>query len=119
MSYKSTITKIGEMALDFLSSNIIILFNDNAPAELAEISVLHSIEPVHQDIKTGDILRIGSREYKVTAVGEEANQTFKTMGHCCIKFTGKAEVELPGQVEVKGDELPEIRVGDLLEIVNI
>jgi len=117
MIYKSTITGIGEMALDFLSDDIVIVFNDNAPAELAEISVLHSIETVQQDIRVGDILQISGMEYKVTAVGEEANKTFKAMGHCTFKFTGKAEVELPGQIEVEGRDLPDIRVGDTLEII--
>lgn len=116
MDYKATITKTGEMALDFLSDKMVIVFNDNAPAELAEISVLHSIEPVQQDIKAGDILIISGREYKITAVGEEANKTFKAMGHCTFKFTGKPEVELPGQIEVEGEILPDIRVGDMLEI---
>ncbi|MGI6585652.1 MAG: PTS glucitol/sorbitol transporter subunit IIA [Gracilibacteraceae bacterium] len=119
MNYKASITGIGEMALDFLDDNMIIVFNDNAPAELAEISVLHSIEPVSQDMKAGDILLIGSKEYKITAVGEEANRTFKTMGHCTFKFTGKTEVELPGQVEVEGEILPDIRVGDTLEIIYV
>ncbi|NLK35670.1 MAG: PTS sorbitol transporter subunit IIA, partial [Gracilibacteraceae bacterium] len=36
MNYKASITGIGEMALDFLDDNMIIVFNDNAPAELAE-----------------------------------------------------------------------------------
>lgn len=117
MTYKSVITGIGEMALDFLNDNIIIIFNDNAPPELAEISVLHSIEPVHQDIKAGDILLIGGNEYRVTAVGEEANKTFRSMGHCTFKFTGKTEVELPGQIEVLGEILSDIRVGDTIEII--
>ena len=117
MNYKAEITKLGEMALDFISDNMLIIFNDNAPEELAEISVLHSIEPVHQDIKAGDILIICGREYKITAVGEEANKTFRTMGHCTFKFTGKSEVELPGQIEVEGEILSDIRVGDIIEII--
>lgn len=119
MNYKSTITKIGEMALDFLSDSLLIVFNENAPAELAEISVLHSIEPVQQDIKAEDVLLISGKKYLITAVGEEANKTFKSMGHCTFKFTGKTEVELPGQIEVEGEALPDIRVGDTIEILYI
>ncbi|MHB1393582.1 MAG: PTS glucitol/sorbitol transporter subunit IIA [Clostridia bacterium] len=117
MNYKAVITKIGEMALDFVSDSMLIVFNDNAPAELAEISVLHSVEPVHQDIKSGDDLVISGKKYKITAVGEEANKTFKAIGHCTFKFTGGAEAELPGQIEVDGEGMPDIRVGDTLEII--
>lgn len=116
MAYKARITKIGELALDFLSSNMIIIFNDNAPAELAEISILHTIEDVKQDICVGDIVAISGKEYSVTAVGEEANKTFRQMGHCTLKFTGMSYAELPGHIELKGDGIPDIKVNDNIEI---
>ena len=44
MKYKATITGLGECALDFLDEccNFIIIFNEDAPPELADISVLHT-----------------------------------------------------------------------------
>jgi len=116
MGYKAEITEIGEMALDFLADKMIIIFNDNAPAELAEISVLHTIEEVEQDIHVGDRIRISDEEYIVTAVGEEANKTFRQLGHCTLKFSGKSEAELPGHVELKGSGIPDIKIGDAIEI---
>lgn len=116
MKYKSTITGIGEMALDFISEDFIIIFNDNAPAELAEISVLHSIEEPKGDLEVGDKLMICGKEFEITAVGEEAIKTFRELGHCTIKFTGSSQVELPGHIEVKGEGIPEIKVGDKIEI---
>ena len=117
MDYKSQITGIGPMALDFLDEKMIIVFNDNAPDELAELSILHKPCPVDQEIKVGDVVAIGNASYIVTAVGEEANKTFSTMGHCTLKFTGQSEVELPGHIELSGDEMPEIKIGDMLEII--
>ena len=117
MDYKSQITGMGPMALDFLGENMIIVFNDNAPSELAELSILHQACQLDQDIKVGDVVAIGNGSYLVTAVGEEANKTFKTMGHCTFKFTGKVEVELPGHIELSGEALPEIKIGDMLEIM--
>ena len=44
MKYYAEITGWGDEAKAFLKElNYIILFNDNAPSELAEISILHSI----------------------------------------------------------------------------
>lgn len=117
MDYKSQITGLGPMALDFMEEKMIIVFNDNAPSELAELSVLHQACPLDQDIQVGDVIAIGNGSYIVTAVGEEANKTFSTMGHCTLKFTGKTEVDLPGHIELSGESLPEIKVGDMLEII--
>lgn len=117
MDYKSQVTGIGPMALDFLSENMVIIFNDNAPKELAEISILHSVIQVEKDIKVGDVIIIGSKDYIVTAVGDEANKTFRSLGHCTFKFTAKDEAELPGHIELSGDGLPDIKVGDMLEII--
>ncbi len=117
MDYKATITGIGPMALDFLSESMLIVFNENAPAELAEIAVLHKECLVEKDIKVGDVVAFGDSSYVVTAVGEEANHTFKKMGHCTFKFTGKDAVELPGHIELSGESLPDIKIGDMLEVM--
>ncbi|HWQ79337.1 MAG TPA: PTS glucitol/sorbitol transporter subunit IIA [Anaerovoracaceae bacterium] len=117
MDYKSQITGFGPLALDFLGEDMIIVFNDNAPSELAELSVLHRESPVDRDIRAGDVVIFGDYSYVVTAVGEEANRTFRTMGHCTFKFTGKEQTELPGHIELSGQELPVMKIGDLLEII--
>lgn len=117
MDYKSVITGLGPLALDFLPENMIIVFNENAPEELAELSVLHKESPLDQDIKAGDVVLLGNGCYVVTAVGEEANKTFRSMGHCTFKFTGKTVVELPGHIELSGPAPPGIKAGDVLEII--
>ena len=117
MDYRSEITAMGPMARDFLDEDMLIVFNDNAPSELAELSVLHSISPVDRDIRPGDTVILGQSRYTVTAVGEEANHTFRTMGHCTFKFTGKSETELPGHVELSGQAPPDIKIGDVFQIL--
>lgn len=113
--YKSKITAFGEQALDFLSENMLILFAENAPSALAEIAVLHSADELKEDIVVGDRLRIGSQSYKVTAVGSEVNHTFRTMGHCTLKFDGRDTADLPGVLELSG-AIPDIKIGDELII---
>ena len=117
MDYKSKITGIGDVALDFLEEKILIVFNDNAPSELAELSVLHQACSLDQDIKVGDVVVFSDKDYIVTAVGEEANATFRSMGHCTFKFTGQNQVDLPGHIELEGDGLPEVIIGKNLEII--
>ena len=47
MKYDVTVTGLGDMALAFLDPamemRFVILFNDDAPAELAELAILHTI----------------------------------------------------------------------------
>ena len=115
--YKSKITGFGEMALDFLDEEFLIIFNNNAPAELADLSVLHEKADVARDVKVGDKVKLGKYDYVVTAVGSEANDTLMLLGHASLVFKGADAVELPGQFMLKGDELPrDLKEGDYIII---
>lgn len=111
MKYNVKITGYGSMALDFLTENMLIIFNDNAPAELKEISVWHDVSEMTSDVQVGDLMEVAGKEYFVTAVGDEANHTLKTMGHCSLRFDGAEQPQLPGTVHLKGDGVPEIEIG--------
>ena len=114
--YKSTITAMGHMAMDFLDQNMLILFNDNAPEELAEIAVLHRAAPLEGTIEEGDIVTLGPDQFVIRAVGDQVNHTFSTMGHCTLMFNGQKEASLPGAIELSGKGLPSIKIGERLEI---
>lgn len=116
MVYKARITGCGDMVAEMLEHGMMILFDENAPPELAELSVLHTHAELKRNPAPGDTLSIGSAEYTITAVGEEANKTLRTMGHCSLVFHGKAEVDLPGQIALKGKGMPKITIGDVIEI---
>ena len=42
MDYKTTVTSFGELYGEFYEQGMIVVFNDNAPGELAELSALHT-----------------------------------------------------------------------------
>lgn len=105
MKYYAEITGWGDEAKAFLKElNYIILFNDNAPSELAEISILHSIGEMKGDIEVGDTIIIAEKAFEVTAIGDEAQKTFKELGHATINFAGRDVPDLPGHIMLKGDE---------------
>lgn len=121
MKYHSEITGWGEEALFFLSEkemNFIIIFNDGAPAELAEISVLHKPAPILVDLAVGDTVVLCEKVFTITAIGDEARQTLKELGHCTLSFKGGAEPERPGCIMLEGEELvaQDFTVGSLIEI---
>lgn len=112
------ITNAGNSAMEmFKQNNMIVLFDDSAPEELADISVTHTGSNVHKNICVGDIIQISNVDYIVTAIGEDANRTLKTIGHATLKFTGKSTVELPGHIELKGDKTPEFIIGEAIKII--
>jgi len=117
--YSTRITELGPEVPEFLEAGLVILFKTGAPPELAEMSVLHEPgDPREEPPKPGDILALGDRELRITAVGEKAWKNVLELGHVVLKFNGLGEAELPGEIYVEEtDGLEELmRPGAKLEI---
>ena len=115
MNYNVKVSKIGMSALELYEEcGCLIIFDDIAPEELAEIAILHEEGEIKRNIEVGDTIVLGKYNYKVTAVGTEAMLTLKELGHCTFKFTGKSEAEVPGQIELEGPHNPQIEIGEYI-----
>lgn len=116
--FNAKVTAIGPEALSLLEADMIIIFNNNAPAELAEITVMHTIEELKKDVEKGDVVTLGGRDYEVLYVGSEANYTLRELGHCTFYFyTSENEYrELPGYIVLKCDEKPQFEIGQTIAI---
>ena len=116
MKYDVTITGLGDMALAFLDPamemRFVILFNEDAPAELAELSILHTKAELTEVPAPGDTMKIGEKTYKVTAVGDEAIHTLKELGHCTLAFTADTEPYRPGCINLDGEVITEADVAN-------
>lgn len=115
--YISQITAIGPLAAEMAEQQMMVLFGDDAPEAVAEIAVMHSGQTLERDIASGDEMIVGEQVFTVTAVGSEANRTFRAMGHCTLVFTGANEVALPGQIALGGGKAPVVRAGEDLMVV--
>jgi len=115
MKWTVTVTKLGEMAQEMMEGGLLIIFNENAPEELADISVLHTISPLEGSVEKGDTLYINDQAFTVFDVGDEVNHTLKTLGHCTLKFE-EANVQLPGEMTLIGGLMPQIKIGDTISI---
>lgn len=111
MKYDVTVTGLGDMALAFLDPamemRFVILFNDDAPAELAELAILHTKGEMTEAPAPGDTMKIGEKTYKITAVGDEAIHTLKELGHCTLAFTADTEPYRPGCINLDGEIITE------------
>ena len=116
MKYNVTVTGLGDMALAFLDPamemRFVILFNDNAPAELAELAILHTQAELTEAPAPGDTMKIGEKTYKITAVGDEAIHTLKELGHCTLAFTADTEPYRPGCINLDGEIITEADVAN-------
>ena len=116
MKYNVTVTGLGDMALAFLDPamemRFVILFNDDAPAELAELAILHTQAELTEAPAPGDTMKIGEKTYKITAVGDEAIHTLKELGHCTLAFTADTEPYRPGCINLDGEIITEADVAN-------
>ncbi|SMO71385.1 PTS glucitol/sorbitol transporter subunit IIA [Melghirimyces algeriensis] len=116
--YNTTITQIGPMAAQLLDEQMLILFKEGAPEDLAEFCFLHQINDLKEPIQPEDILMIDGQTFKVTAVGSAVNQNLDNLGHITLKFTGENSADLPGTLVLEIGKINEIQVGSSLEIVR-
>ncbi len=107
MKYDVTITGLGPMALEFLGPEMdmkfVIVFNEDAPPELAELAILHTNGVLTEAPAAGDTMKIGKKTYKITAVGDEAVQTLETLGHCTLAFNPDTTPFRPGCIMLDGE----------------
>ncbi|MBR4904533.1 MAG: PTS glucitol/sorbitol transporter subunit IIA [Selenomonadaceae bacterium] len=107
MKYHTIITGWGNAALNFLEdpeANFIIIFNEDVPPDLADVSVLHTREQLLATPEAGDTVLIGEKVFDITAIGEEAKSTLKNLGHCTLCFKGGSVPERPGYIMLEGEE---------------
>jgi PTS system glucitol/sorbitol-specific IIA component len=116
MKYRTIVTRLGDMASELMAGGMLIVFDENAPEELAEVSMLHTMSRLWRDVRPGDTVLLANSEYAVTAVGSEANNTLRKMGHCTFKFEGASDAGLPGEIQLKGKCPPSLGPGDSFEV---
>lgn len=122
MKYTSEITGFGPEAFTFLAPelalNFVIIFNEDAPPELAELSILHTKSKLIAAPAKGDIVMLGDNVYTITAVGKEATVTLAQLGHCTLAFGGGEQAFRPGCIMLDGPMLTKdsLKVGDRIEI---
>ena len=118
IKYKATITAIGPYVSEFVDHNILVLFGQNAPEELAEFTVLHDGTMLNAPLTIGDLVYVGDESVKILAVGDVANANLENLGHLVLKFNGENEPEMPGDVCVEKKTIPDFEVGTVIKITG-
>ncbi|MBO8141613.1 MAG: PTS glucitol/sorbitol transporter subunit IIA [Firmicutes bacterium] len=114
--WQGVVVRIGPEAEEFIQAGMLVLFGEQAPPELQAVSVVHRTEVWNGPCSSGDILRVNGRPYPITAVGDGANERLRELGHAVIKFNGRKEPELPGDLCVVAAPVPSLEPGMVLSI---
>jgi PTS system glucitol/sorbitol-specific IIA component len=114
--YATTVTAVGEQVPEFIGQGLLIWFAEGAPEELHFFTVLHRPTITTGGVRPGDLVRIDDKAFRVTAVGQVANDNMVNLGHMDLKANGASEAPLPGDICLEELPLPEPRPGTTLVI---
>lgn len=116
--YDSTVTVVGSQVEAFLDHGIIIFFADGSPAELHDISVLHTARVSSDGPRPGDTIHLGGTSLEILAVGDVVRDNLLNLGHLDLKADGRTEPKLPGDVCVRKGDLALLATGDSFRITR-
>jgi PTS system glucitol/sorbitol-specific IIA component len=116
--YTTEVVAVGALVEEFVQAGVLVLFGEQAPAELYEFSVLHRPSVAEEGPAVGDIIVIDGTELPVLAVGEVVAGNLLKLGHLDIKADGNTEPSMPGDLCVPQGSLPAIAVGQTIRIVR-
>jgi|SRR5699024_309294 len=106
----ATISELGNEWEMMKSENMVILFNEDSPQELRDISVVHDGAATEM-VEAGDVMELGDESYDILFVGGKANETLCELGHATFQFNGQSDSDLPGTICLEEKEIPSLEVG--------
>ena len=101
--YQSQFTRAGSLAREGFADGMFILFAENeATADMADYCFLHTHGTLVHDFALGDLFVFNGKRFPLTAIGGNALDNFRALGHVTVDFDGAEEAKLPGTVHLLG-----------------
>ncbi len=117
--YSTTVQELGVNVHAFKDAKMLIMFNENAPAELREYCILHRGNKLEDEVQPGDVFKLGSAEYKIIYAGSEVQKNLRDLGHITLRFNANAEGEgLEGSLYLEDKPIVDVAPGDEISIVR-
>ena len=116
--YKTQVTAIGDLVPTFREAGMLVFFGANAPEELHDFCILHEVTHKEDVLRPGDVVTIGETSMTILAVGDVASDNLMNLGHLNLKANGLSNAELPGDVNIEQQELPEVEIGTKITITR-
>jgi len=117
--FNTKVVKLGDMASAFIAEKMVILFQENAPDELADYCVLHTGHKLVDTVQAGDVLIVAGIEYKIVYVGNQVQKNLGDLGHITLRFNNNCEGEnLEGSLYLEDKDVVAINIGDEISIIR-
>ena len=87
--YESEVTQVGGQVEAFLGHGLLIFFQTDSPAELHDMSVLHTASIATDGPAPGDTIHLGDNAMKVLGVGSVVRDNLLNLGHLDLKADGR------------------------------
>lgn len=111
----TSIVELGKQSEELVKNNMVILFDKEAPEAIKHYCLLIDNHQFDGEIVAGDSLSVDDTQFRITKVGDAANENLKNLGHVTLSF-GKKEIEdiLPGSIHLEEPLLQTIKQGSKL-----
>ena len=115
--FEAKVIQVGPEAQNMIQdANMLILFGEEAPEDLAEYCFKIDNKDLLGSIQKGGKLVVDSEEYLITAVGNVVEKNLTGLGHITISFDASEEGSLPGTLHVAAEKEVVIAQGTTSQI---
>ena len=115
--FEAKVIQVGPEAQNMIQdANMLILFGEEAPEDLAEYCFKIDNKDLLGSIQKGGKLVVDSEEYLITAVGDVVEKNLTGLGHITISFDASEEGSLPGTLHVAAEKEVVIAQGTTIQI---
>ena len=115
--FEAKVIQVGPEAQNMIQdANMLILFGEEAPEDLAEYCFKIDNKNLLGSIQKGGKLVVDSEEYLITAVGNVVEKNLTGLGHITISFDASEEGSLPGTLHVAAEKEVVIAQGTTIQI---
>ena len=115
--FEAKVIQVGPEAQNMIQdANMLFLFGEEAPEDLAEYCFKIDNKDLLGSIQKGGKLVVDSEEYLITAVGNVVEKNLTGLGHITISFDASEEGSLPGTLHVAAEKEVVIAQGTTIQI---
>lgn len=116
--FETKITQVGIEAQNMIrDAKILILFGEEAPADLAEYCFKINNKKLSGTIEAGGQLIIDDQCFPITSVGNLVEKNLINLGHITISFDDSTGGSLPGTLHVKSKKIINIKLHSIIQIL--
>lgn len=116
--FETKVVKVGDEASGMISdANMIVLFGEGAPEELADYCYTIDSKDLKGKITVGGKVAVDAQEFEILAVGDVVEKNLSNLGHFTIAFNADPADILPGAMLIDAKSV-EIGEGSVIQIFS-